>query len=817
MKQPANSRLWLLAKGLAFLGVSVFFVFGALRLRTDSSIHSMLVDGDPAVRVHAEFSRQFGSDEVLSIAIPFDDPLSRDALSSQGRIVERLYELDDVEEVRSLVTEADVLASDDSLVVQSILSLSRRIEDAGAAEEWLRRRVRENSIWKGWLVSADLSVAALQVRLADDEAAQFRRRLTFSKIKGILSEELGTTAYFLAGHPFMKNEIAVAIEENLMRLLPISVVVIFVVLSVLLGSVSISAAIVLAVLASVVWMLGAMGWLGLEVTALTNAAPAILVALSTTYFLHCVSGLKGLRAGIDESSSREIARRVQLPIWLAALTTAIGFASLALSSVPIVRGFGISLSVGVVLAAVIATQFLPLIVSWVPHYSIPVAFDIWTRLAATVVVLARLALRFRTTLVSLSLLLGLCLGWALTDLRVDSSGPRRFADDSEFVRSAEFYRQYLSGDVLETAYFSTEEGDFLDVDRLRRLQYFVTAAVELPGIDKAVSLVDYLQRILWAVSGEPKDNLRLPESREASSQLLLLYESGGGLDDLADVVTDDRKTVRVAFAAEVPSSASSGRLGEELRALAERYLPAESGPHSVVSTEMLMSRAADTIAVEQFVSASVALILILVVVGVFFRSIWIALALLIPNVLPVLVVFGAMSALSVPLSDATSLIAATVIGMAVDGSVHIAYRFQFAQKRTSDVGVALLYSLLSSAPAVVGSAIVVVCGFLVLLSSTFRSIAELGALTAVSLVACLAADLLVLPACLSAVVRGGNVSAALAAFHEGRWVVGQAERLGSTFRVLDPLGQMAGASGVTAGADAVLWLQGGEARSLSPE
>lgn len=768
----------------------------------------MLVDGDPAVRAHADFSRQFGSDEILSIAIPFDDPLSQQALITQRRIVDRLYELDDVEEVRSLVTEDDVLASDDSLVVQSVLSLSRRIEGVGAAEEWLRGRVGGNSIWKGWLVSADLSVAALQVRLADSEAAQFRRGITFSRIEGILRDELGASAYFLAGHPFMKNEIAAAIEENLMRLLPISVAVIFGVLAILLGSVSISAVIVLAVLTSVAWMLGAMGWLGLEVTALTNAAPAILVALSTTYFLHCVSGLRDSSAAVGASPSCEVVRRTRLPIWLAALTTAIGFASLALSSVPIVRGFGISLSMGVVLAAVIATVFLPPIVLWVSHhYATPVAFGASSRLASPLIFLARLALQSRTSLVSLSLILGLCLGWAVVGLRVDSSGPRRFANGSEFVRSAEFYRQHLSGDVLETAYFSADEGDFLDVERLERLRRFVSAAVELPGIDKAVSLVDYLQRIHWAVSGEPKDGLRLPDSREASSQLLLLYESGGGLDDLADVVTSDRKTVRVAFAAEVPSSSASESLSNELRALAARYLPAESGPNSVVSTEMLMSRAADTIAVEQFASAGTALVLVLFLVGVFFRSVRIALALLIPNVLPILIVFGAMSALSVPLSDATSLIAATVIGIAVDGSVHIAYRFQSAHNRTGDVGVALLYSLLSSAPAVVGSAVVVVCGFLVLLFSTFRSIAELGVLTAISLVACLVADLLVLPACLSLVVRGERVSAAFAAFREGHWVVGQAEESGSTLTILDPLGQMGGECVDPAGAEAVLWLQ----------
>jgi predicted RND superfamily exporter protein len=331
-------------------------------------------------------------------------------------------------------------------------------------------------------------------------------------------------------------------------------------------------------------------------------------------------------------------------------------------------------------------------------------------------------------------------------IRVDSSGPRRFEEDSRFRVASRFYRSQMSGDVLEAVYLSGEPGDFLDPEVLRRLQQFEAAALELPAVDKVVSIANHIARTYWVFRGEVGDASLLPDSAKAVAQLLLLYESSGELGSIADLVTADHSMIRIMVTADVQSSSASNQLRLDLHAIAERLLPQYTTEHSVVSTEMLLSKAADVIAVEQIRSAGLALMMVLVVIAVSFGSLKAGGLVVLPNVLPIVTNLGMMVLMGIALSDATSIISATAIGIAVDSTVHLLSSIRTAERCMSSRRAAVLHTLMTTGRPVVVSSFVVVLGFSFLLLSEFGSVADLGFLTALTMVYCLIADLFVLPA-----------------------------------------------------------------------
>ena len=743
MRRRACLRLVAIFAGAS--AVMAIVGLGISRLEVDSSIRSMMVDGAESYAAHEAYKREFGSDEILSIAIPFADPLSNAALRKQFELIEALESHADVVAVEALAAQDDVFGRDDQLSVQPLIAMSAGGIERKYSADATRARIAAHPVWSNWLVAPDLSAVALHVELADSPEALLRRAVTLDGIEADLIRVMKGEPFYFAGHPFMKREISASISADFAHLLPISMAVMSVVIFGLFRSVAACCAVFVTTLSSVVTMLGLMGVFGIGLTALSNASPAILIAISTAMYLHVV--VRFFASSKDSSRARALDARRSLvrPVALAALTTSAGYASLTISSVPIVRGFGISLAVGVAVAGVFGLSVLPFLLGifsrervGIAHRSAAVEKVLFSLLSVSV---ARPAL-----VVMIGFVLVLFAALAVSQIEVDSSGPRRFSKESRYSQHSAFYRKKMSGDVVEVVYLACEEGCFTDPNRLERLRRFISAATELPALDKAISPLDFLARTYWVLRGEQGDPQLLPDTAEAVSQLLLLYESSADQGALDKYISPGRDRVRVVFRADVESSAESTALHDDLVQLLMRFLPEATGPHSVVSTEMLLSQAADVVVFEQARSFLLAIAMILTVVAVVFRDVEAAVSLVLPNLLPLGLIFGGMSVLGIALSDSTALVAAATIGIAVDGSVHLLFCARAARAAGASPFESVAYSISTAGRAVVVTSVAIVAGFLVLLGSEFRSIGELGGLTALTMVFCLIADLVVLPA-----------------------------------------------------------------------
>ena len=137
---------------------------------------------------------------------------------------------------------------------------------------------------------------------------------------------------------------------------------------------------------------------------------------------------------------------------------------------------------------------------------------------------------------------------------------------------------------------------------------------------------------------------------------------------------------------------------------------------------------------------------ILVVTALLFRSLRWGLVCMVPAGLAVTVTFAVMGWTGMSLGVATSMFASMVLGIGVDFAIHMVERYRMAVHKTPHRQAAILESLTATGPAVVINAFAVALGFGVLVLSQVPANAELGAITVVSLLSCLAATLLVIPA-----------------------------------------------------------------------
>ena len=154
----------------------------------------------------------------------------------------------------------------------------------------------------------------------------------------------------------------------------------------------------------------------------------------------------------------------------------------------------------------------------------------------------------------------------------------------------------------------------------------------------------------------------------------------------------------------------------------------------------------DSLVRTQIISLLITAALVFAILAFQFRS-WAAGALgVVPLGLAVLVNFGVMSYLGVPLDMATVLVGSIAIGIGIDYTIHFLWRFRAETRLHPEPLQALDATLETTGKAILINAMTVGLGFLVLLLASIIPLRHFGWLTALTMASSAAAALCVLPA-----------------------------------------------------------------------
>jgi hypothetical protein len=117
----------------------------------------------------------------------------------------------------------------------------------------------------------------------------------------------------------------------------------------------------------------------------------------------------------------------------------------------------------------------------------------------------------------------------------------------------------------------------------------------------------------------------------------------------------------------------------------------------------------------------------------------------IPNLIPVLTVFGVMGLLGIPLNTGTALVATVAIGIAVDDTVHHMVTYARQLNRHHDQRIAMIETLRIQARPIVYVSLALAGGFLALGFSSFVPTQLFGLLSAFVMVVAMVAELVLTP------------------------------------------------------------------------
>jgi len=147
----------------------------------------------------------------------------------------------------------------------------------------------------------------------------------------------------------------------------------------------------------------------------------------------------------------------------------------------------------------------------------------------------------------------------------------------------------------------------------------------------------------------------------------------------------------------------------------------------------------------QINSILLALFTIFLVMSMVFRSLYLGLLSMIPNLMPIFLTLGLMGWTGIHLNTSTIMIGSVAIGIAVDDTVHFMTRYFREISEGNGVEDAISNTILHAGKPIVFTTLVVGSGFFVLLFASFIPVRWFGSLTAFTMLSALIGDLMVLP------------------------------------------------------------------------
>ncbi len=739
MKKTAELIIKL--KWLIIISVSALTLFLGYQikdLKIDSDIMNSLPDNDPAASLYKRIGVQFGGNDIGMIVLETDDIFKTEVLKHVMQVTDSLKITNGVSTVTSLANIIEIKHSESGIEIGKLFD-EYDLPDTRLELDSLKAYIYSKDMYKGSIVSEDGTATLIMFTVLPDADKQSVARDVKNKITALgLPEKL-----YFGGLPMLMNDLSDLIIVDMAWLIPIAF---FLIALVLLFSFRSARGVILPLVVAgiaVIWTLGLMVLTGFKLSMISSDIPIILLAVGSAYTIHVVNRINQTFDSNRKDALIKALAYIALPVFLAAITTAIGFVSFIYGSyLTLIRDFGMFTAIGVAFSFILSITFVPAAISVFPTGNKgfsgnkkPVSkFILSDYLLKPLVPLALKHPKY--TIAFWSVLILISIGGSFF-IKTSVNLTEYFKKDNP-TRVSEGIMQDKFGGSLPV--FISFKGDMQSPDVLKKMLKTESYMKQFPDISLTQSVADLIEEMNDAM-GEGK---KIPDEKEKIEQLWFLLD---GQEIMPQLVTDklDEGIIQSKFAS------IDSKSMDEFEIYMDKYVKENSTDDckiEVTGLPSIYNRLNYNLLLSQFTSLLLAIGLVIIIVGLMLRSFTKGIYAVIPIIATITFLFGFMGFAGISLDIATVLVGSIALGIGIDYSIHVITHFNHALEEKSDIYLALENTILISGNAIIINVLSVSVGFMVLLFSQLTVLQNFSLLVVLSMFGSGLGALTLLPAVL---------------------------------------------------------------------
>ena len=518
------------------------------------------------------------------------------------------------------------------------------------------------------------------------------------------------------------------------------------------------------------FVIGFLGWMDWRVTVVSSNFISLLLIISISLTIHLIVRYQELSESSLSLNKKELVsltiEQMLKPCFYTALTTIIAFASLGISEIKPVIDFGKMMVAGIFFAFIFSFTLFPIFMLLFTSEESKGSRDFSKGVTLKFSSLtARLGNYVTFTAI---ILFGISI-YGINKLTVENRFIDYFKPNTEIYKGMDLLDNKLGGtapldivinapegwnDSMEEDVFDDDFGfddDFdseveesydgywwntITLDRLEEIHDYIDS---LPEIGKVLSVASGIK-----VARELKDGEPLSELDLALVKNMLPEDIKENL--LSSYISSDENQVRIsARVIESAEGLNRNELLSEISDTLQSKYNLDQGQFRLTGLAVLYNNMLQSLFDSQIGTIVIVFSIIFLMFLVLFKSLYLSIIGIIPNLLAAGVVLGTMGLLSIPLDIMTITVAAISVGMAVDNTIHYIHRFKKEFSESGRYLESMTNSHKTIGRAMFYTSLTIILGFLVFATSNFNPSVYFGFFVSLAMVMALLGALTLLP------------------------------------------------------------------------
>jgi uncharacterized protein len=760
---------------------------GIKNLTLEPDMKVLLPDNMASVRTFDRIEDLFGGLETVYVCITAKNGTVWDAhiLSRIHQMSKKIKTSPNVDRILSITEMKSITNKDDMMEVSSIVpedATEIKPEDVAG----IRNKVKENDLASKRLISPDeksaIIVAQINMRVHEKKPGKTETsRLVQDKefceptpgnpdkptFVNIMNQ-FADPAYKITvtGFPFIRYNLWLQMAADLKVFLILGVLVMLAFLYASFRTLRGMLLPLIVVLLSVIASFGFMGWMKEKITLPFVIMGPMLIAIAHNYGTQLIAkyyeDVQATHGRLSKDDVKRIAGHgivsIGAPVFISAITVIIGFVTMISHPIRGLALLGFFCAFGIIAAFNLTILFHTAILSYI---SVPKMLIEKNHGAATdrfLKAVAEYTIKRKYGMLAGMLILALCCSYFIPKMKVDANMMNQFPKKSAIYRDAQFITDNFGGYstlniLIEAVHPATadspEDGPMKDPGILKWMEGFEKYVLEQKDprtneklIGDALSMSDLVSYMNRTMKNDPKEN-RVPDTRNLIAQYLLSYEnqSSGEFGGLVDYKYNNAQMV-----IRLPDMSTS-----RLKAITDQlktYLKDHPNPDIRVSFSgpaEINAEVGNMIVDGQLWSLSLSVILIVICYMIFFRSFAAGMIAVVPLLCAIVLVFGIMGVMHIPLDYITATLTGISIGAGTDYTAYFLWRLRERSRLRGNLEDGYVDTMTSIGKGIMYNGFSVVVGFFVFFFSNFIPMRFFGFLVSFSIFACIISTLTILP------------------------------------------------------------------------
>jgi predicted RND superfamily exporter protein len=732
---------------------TAFFAYHARNVKMSYEMAQVLPASDSTLQVYEEFKDKFGQEGSLMVIGVKDSNLYE--LGNFNRWLELSEELKTVEGIDEVVSIATLFrlnknTSERKFEPQKLFD--QKPENQSELDSLLTE-MYTLKFFEGFVFSKDhkstLMALTLDKKLLDSKDRGVLMDDILSKVQHF-EEESGLQVHY-SGLPYIRANNTTKVSAEIKLFILLAILVTATILLLFFRAFKPMFFSMVVVLIGVIWAIGIQVLFGFEVTILTALIPPLIIVIGIP---NCIFILNKYhqeykRHGNQILALSRVIQKIGNAVFLTNTTTSLGFGTFIFTDSSILVEFGIVATFGIASVFLVSITLLPIILSFQKSPKERHTKHLerqWVHLVVNQLV--KIVSQHRKWVYVVSILVIALAVYGATLVKTTGNIADDLPRHDPVFMDLKFFEKNFNGVLpFEVTIDTKKKGGATRLHNLEKIEELQEVLADYPEFSKPLSIVEGLKFAKQSYYGGNPSRYDLFNRQEQSFLAPYLSSGDNSAEDLLKSYLDSNKQVTRVTAQ--MADVGSGRMEvilDDLKQRIDSIFPPDKYEVHYTGTSVVWLKGTDYLVKNLFLSLSIAIVLIALIMAFLFSSGRMVMVSLIPNLIPLIFTAGIMGYFDISIKPSTILIFSIAFGISVDDTIHYLAKYRQELKVHSlNLREACILALRETGVSMIYTSIVLFFGFGVFTASEFGGTVALGLLVSITLLVAMASNLILLP------------------------------------------------------------------------